>query len=53
MVEILVNDTIVNATQVINDNMPVQPEKFIIIVGIFFVLSLVIGIGAIIWTKMK
>jgi hypothetical protein len=54
MVESLVNESIiVNGTQVINDNMPIQPDKFIIVIAVLFVISLVVGFAFMIWAKMK
>lgn len=52
---ILVNETdiIVNGTAVVNNNMPIKPETFIIIIGVFFLISLFIGIGFMIWAKFK
>jgi hypothetical protein len=49
----MANSTIINGTQLIKDNMPVQPENIIIIIAVFFFLALVVGGGFWIWTKMN
>ena len=46
----MINET--NTTAIIN-NMPIKPETFLIVIGVCFVISLVIGIGFLLWAKMK
>jgi len=50
--EIMENSTIVNGTQIVKDNMPVQPETIIVIIGVFFGIALLVGIGFWLWSKI-
>ena len=49
----MVNQTVINGTQLIKENMPVQPENIITIIAVFFILFLLVGIGFWIWTKVN
>ena len=51
--EHMANSTLINGTQLIKDNMPVQPESIIIIIAVLFVLGLIIGVVTWIWLKLS
>jgi len=46
-------NTTINGTQLIQNNMPVQPTTIITIVAVFFVLALAIGIGVWLWNYFR
>ena len=43
---------ITNSSEVLL-NMPIKPETFIIVIAACFVLSIAIGIGFLLWSKIK
>ena len=49
----MANSTIINGTQLIKNNMAVEPTTIITIIAVFFVIFILISLGAWIWTKMN
>lgn len=47
----MVNSTIVNGTQIVKDNMSVQPETIITIIAVFFGIALIVGLGFWLYSK--
>ena len=45
------NSTLISGTQLVKDNMPVQPETIIIVLAVFFVCALGLGIGFWLWSN--
>jgi hypothetical protein len=49
----MANSTIINGTQLVKDNMPVQPENIILIIAVFFFIALFVGGGFWLWLKLS
>jgi hypothetical protein len=51
--EYMANSTIINGTQLVKDNMPVQPENIILIIGVFFGISMLVVFGFWLWSVIN
>jgi len=47
------NSTVINGTQLIQDNMPVQPENIILIVGVIFGIAMLAFFGFWLWSVVN